>query len=232
MVFSGRPSRAEDDTPSQMSYYPMLHINDFWMLKENLVELNSTTGAVPVHFSFAPVSLWKFHLMLEFQSQQKTVSGVSMGEMESFKRMMLDTNPYLLGLTFAVTILHSLFDFLAFKNGADMQARTSLIRLDIQFWRGRKTVEGLSLKTQVWNVIAHTVSLLYLLEYETQKVILASVGIGLAIEIWKLLKGASVSIDKSGRFPILRFKEHASYTQKTKEFDDVSSHLNFTAKQV
>ncbi len=30
---------------------------------------------------------------------------------------LLDTNPYLLGLTVAVSILHSVFDFLAFKNG-------------------------------------------------------------------------------------------------------------------
>jgi hypothetical protein len=31
--------------------------------------------------------------------------------------MLVETNPWLLVLTFAVSILHSVFDFLAFKNG-------------------------------------------------------------------------------------------------------------------
>ena len=31
--------------------------------------------------------------------------------------MLIDTNPILLVTTFAVSLLHSLFDFLAFKNG-------------------------------------------------------------------------------------------------------------------
>ena len=30
---------------------------------------------------------------------------------------MLETNPYLLALTFVVSIVHSVFEFLAFKNG-------------------------------------------------------------------------------------------------------------------
>jgi len=29
----------------------------------------------------------------------------------------MDTNPYLLGLTMVVTFLHTIFEFLAFKNG-------------------------------------------------------------------------------------------------------------------
>jgi hypothetical protein len=36
--------------------------------------------------------------------------------------MLVETNPWLLVLTFAVSILHSVFDFLAFKNGT--HART------------------------------------------------------------------------------------------------------------
>jgi hypothetical protein len=33
------------------------------------------------------------------------------------QRVFLEGNPYLLGLTMVVSLLHSLFDFLAFKNG-------------------------------------------------------------------------------------------------------------------
>jgi len=38
-------------------------------------------------------------------------------EQDSLKEAMLDTNPYLLGMTFIVSVVHSIFEFLAFKNG-------------------------------------------------------------------------------------------------------------------
>lgn len=38
-------------------------------------------------------------------------------EQDTLKEALLDTNPYLLGMTIAVSILHSIFEFLAFKNG-------------------------------------------------------------------------------------------------------------------
>lgn len=38
-------------------------------------------------------------------------------EQDALKQTLLDTNPYLLALTIAVSIVHSVFEFLAFKNG-------------------------------------------------------------------------------------------------------------------
>lgn len=38
-------------------------------------------------------------------------------EQDTLKEAILDTNPYLLALTFVISILHSIFEFLAFKNG-------------------------------------------------------------------------------------------------------------------
>jgi hypothetical protein len=35
----------------------------------------------------------------------------------SLQRTLVETNPYLLGLTIIVSIVHSVFEFLAFKNG-------------------------------------------------------------------------------------------------------------------
>lgn len=39
-------------------------------------------------------------------------------DQDSLKEAMLDTNPYLLGMTFVVSVVHSIFEFLAFKNGS------------------------------------------------------------------------------------------------------------------
>lgn len=44
--------------------------------------------------------------------------GVSTSETDKMKSMFKDTNPILLIVTFLVSLLHSTFDFLAFKNGS------------------------------------------------------------------------------------------------------------------
>ena len=38
-------------------------------------------------------------------------------DQDTIKTTLLETNPYLLALTVAVSLLHSIFEFLAFKNG-------------------------------------------------------------------------------------------------------------------
>ena len=60
------------------------------------------------------------------------------GESDELKRVLLEGNPYFLAITLFVSILHSVFDMLAFKN-------------DIGFWRGKKNVEGLSVRTVAIN---------------------------------------------------------------------------------
>jgi uncharacterized membrane-anchored protein len=50
-------------------------------------------------------------------SLQQSAMGVAEGETDEFKRVLLDTNPWLLGVTVCVSLLHTVFDFLAFKNG-------------------------------------------------------------------------------------------------------------------
>jgi hypothetical protein len=46
--------------------------------------------------------------------------GIASDGMEEFKEMVLDSNPYLFGLTMLVSALHSLFEFLAVKNGTSL----------------------------------------------------------------------------------------------------------------
>ncbi len=62
------------------------------------------------------------------------------GESDEFKRVLLEGNPYFLALTFSVSLLHSVFDFFAFKN-------------DIGFWKNKKSVEGLSVRSIGLNAI-------------------------------------------------------------------------------
>ena len=54
-------------------------------------------------------------------------------------RRLTETSPVLLGITAFVSVLHMLFDFLAFKN-------------DISFWKNNKSMRGLSLGTMLMNL--------------------------------------------------------------------------------
>lgn len=85
------------------------------------------------------------------------------GEADEVKRIFLEGNPYLLGLTMFVSLLHTVFDFLAFKN-------------DIGFWRENKSMEGLSARSIVVNAFCQLVIFLYLLDNETSMVVLFSAG--------------------------------------------------------
>ena len=61
-------------------------------------------------------------------------------------------------------------------------------------------------------LILQAVIFLYLLDNETSMVILASSGIGLLIEFWKVTRAMDVTLDRSGSIPRLRFKDKSSYT--------------------
>jgi len=49
---------------------------------------------------------------------------------------------------------------------------------DVQFWRSRKTLEGLSVRSVFFNVFQSFIVLLYILDNETNYVIIISVFVG------------------------------------------------------
>lgn len=113
-------------------------------------------------------------------------------EQDSVKEAFLETSPYLLAITVVVSITHSIFEFLAFKNGK-YSAMTmlrlfikSFITSDIQFWKNRTSLEGLSVRSVFFNVFQSVIVLLYVIDNDTNTIIKISVGIGLIIEMWKV----------------------------------------------
>ncbi|GFP93378.1 cleft lip and palate transmembrane protein 1 homolog [Phtheirospermum japonicum] len=199
--------------PSTGNYYPTVFFNEFWLLRDKLVLLNETVNELPLNLEVGPISITKWQLFLQIdQSFQIHRSYGSMleGEADELKRVFLEGNPYLLAITMVVSLFHSLFDFLAFKN-------------DIQFWNKNKSMEGLSAKSVVVNFFCQLVVFLYLLDNETSWMILASSGIGCCIEFWKIGKAMHIEVDRSGKIPRLRFRDRESYaSNKTKEYDDLA----------
>jgi hypothetical protein len=145
--------------------------------------------------------MWKWQLQQQMElswKQQESWGASSDRDTDEIKRMLTETDPWLLGLTMVVSVLHSVFDFLAFKN-------------DIAFWKSNKSVEGISVRTIFINLGTQTVIFLYLFDNETSWMILASSFVGLLIEAWKINRAADVTVEWVGRLPRIRIQDKSRY---------------------
>lgn len=118
---------ARDASGQNGWYYPIVFLNTFWQLRSHMVELNSTVETIPLRFTLQNLQNWKFAMMASLDENAKqtakqaafggsTPGGGDGSEFEMIKEVLLDTNIWLLGTTGVVTILHMIFETLAFKN--------------------------------------------------------------------------------------------------------------------
>lgn len=206
-----------DFQPNSGRYYPIVYLNDYWNLLRDYQPINETVKTVHLSLTYQPISMMKFQLYAA-QRMRKSWSGMlgadtieNEDEQDYIKQALLETSPILLGLTIVVSIAHSVFEFLAFKN-------------DIQFWRDRKSLEGLSVRSVFFNLFQSLVVLLYVLDNDTNTLIKISIGIGLIIDLWKIPKVVDIKLDKTnkilGIIPRIKLDDKGSYVESsTKEYD-------------
>lgn len=130
-----------DDTHT---YNPSLWLNDFWLMRSHLLQMNDTvTYPVQLHLTLYSLPSWKLLLFTSMEHSfevQRSWGAMNDGEPDELKRVLTEGNPYFLALTMCVSMLHSVFDALAFKN-------------DIGFWKGKQDVAGLSVRTIGFNAV-------------------------------------------------------------------------------
>uniref|UniRef100_A0A915DJ93 Cleft lip and palate associated transmembrane protein n=1 Tax=Ditylenchus dipsaci TaxID=166011 RepID=A0A915DJ93_9BILA len=175
---------------NRSQYYPILFFNNYWNLGSEYQIVNETVPSIDLTVTYAPMSLFKWQM---YASQQ-----VRNDDQDAIKQALLETNPVLLGVTVVVSILHTVLEFLAFKN-------------DVQFWRERKSLEGLSVRSVL----------------STSWVIKLSVAFGLLIELWKIPKVLNVQVSREekwfGVIPKIKFSDKGSYVKSaTKEYDELA----------
>ena len=99
-----------------------------------LVSKNLSSGHTLFSINIAPVSVGLYRLMLNIEASCKLMKknfGFSESDLDDIKSIFTQTSLTMLALTYVITILHVVFDFLAFKN-------------DYGFWKGREDLAGLS----------------------------------------------------------------------------------------
>jgi len=208
-----------DDTGTNGFYRPIIFPNDFWHLRSQYIEINTTTPTLPLQIVFQPMSYFKFQMFAsmtqgfnEAAKQQGTGAGA---ELDEVKRMLVETNPYFLALTGIVGVLHTVFEMLAFKN-------------DVSHWRQKNELVGVSVRTIVANVVIQLIILLYLVDNneQTSWMILFGQGTGLLIEAWKITKAVDFKLVAAPAGSILPYKVeiHDKHVlsedeKKTQEYD-------------
>ena len=148
-------------TKSRKKYLPILFVDELTMRLKDLRLVNATDTASEVEILYKPISFGKLRLFLQFSGALNSMHGMGFTDKDTdeVKGIFADTNLVLLLVTFGVSAIHLLFDFLAFKN-------------DVSFWRSKKTVEGLSRKTILWRAFSQTVIFFYLMDEETSLLVL------------------------------------------------------------
>nr|CAD7425293.1 unnamed protein product [Timema monikensis] len=142
--------------PGGDKYKPVVYFNEFWNMLKDYRPINKTTENLSLTLTFQPLSLFKWQIYSAQAMRNKwtanmlgdTFADDEDEDQDSLKEALLETSPYLLGLTIAISVLHSIFELLAFKN-------------DIQFWNNRKSLEGLSVRSVFFNVFQSLIVLLY-----------------------------------------------------------------------
>ena len=202
---------SRDATGQNGWYYPVLFVNTFWQLKAHMQEMNSTVTRLPIHIDLNNQANWLYNI-----GGPLPPGGGDGSEFEMIKEVLLDTNTYLLITTIVVSILHMIFEMLAFKS-------------DISHWKNKKDNVGISVRSILGNVFMQTVIFLYLLDNNenTSWMIMMSQGMGILLEFWKITKTVDVRLRPSSNIFGVRIafedKHKLSETEeKTKEYDAVA----------
>ena len=82
----------------------------------------------------------------------------------------------------------------------------SCFHTDIQFWRSRKSLEGLSVRSVFFNVFQSVIVLLYVWDNEANTIVIISCFVGLVIEIWKIHKVVDVTVSLIYQVKVLVYK--------------------------
>ncbi|KAJ3559212.1 hypothetical protein NM688_g478 [Phlebia brevispora] len=208
-----------DATGTTGFYRPIIFPNDFWHLRSQYTEINTTTPTLPLQITFQPMTYWKFQLFATMTASfAEAAKQQGSAELDEVKRMLVETNPWFLGLTGLVSVLHVVFEFLAFSS-------------DVSHWRKKQELVGVSVRTIVTNVVVQLIILLYLIDNneQTSWMILMGSGFGVLIEAWKITKAVDITLVPAPAGSLLPYKldikdKHvlSEDEKKTQEYDKLA----------
>ncbi|KAI0470817.1 cleft lip and palate transmembrane 1 [Xylariaceae sp. FL0804] len=227
---------SRDGSGQNSWYYPILYVNQFWQMKSHMTLLNDTVETLPIRLDLNNMKNWQFNILAAMdlnskeQARQAAFGGSLPGggdgsEIEMIKEILLDTNPWLLGITAIVSVAHILLEMLAFGS-------------DIAHYRKKKDNVGISVRSILANVFMQTVIFLYLVDnsQNTSWMILGSQGVGILIEFWKITTVVNVRVRPAAPGSLIPYRiafedkyDLSETEEKTKEYDAVAFRYMYIA---
>jgi len=192
--------------------FPTIYFNEFWLLSNSYPMINSTVSQLNLTMNISPLGPFSWMMILQMENSfkiQQQILGTSDSESESesnvLKRVLTESNPWLLVLTFVVSILHMVFDTLSFKN-------------DIQHWRQKDSMKATSVRTIMLSAVCQLIIFLYLYDNDASFLVLISVFSNILVELYKMKKAFNVSYE-NGR---LNVAQKESYAGGTAHYDKLA----------
>ena len=165
----------------KMAYAPLVMPDDVTTPRREYVELSADASRDDpvIALKIQPMHVGLFRLTHQMQSSLRMMSesfGMTENDLDDVKELFTGHDWRWMAATFAVSLLHSWFAFLAFKH-------------DVGFWKKKSNLEGLSVRTQWSSFVCQGIIFANLLDTgQASTIILAEMGIGVAIEGWKVSK--------------------------------------------
>ncbi|CAH0473505.1 unnamed protein product [Peronospora belbahrii] len=172
-------------TDQRWRYLPALYVDDLSLTQDELIPLNATLddgsggeAVLPLLLSWCPLSFARWQMQLTFATvllSQEQI-GVPSSDLDALRSMVADTHPILLAVTMSVSLLHLLFDWLAFRH-------------DVSYWRAKgENVVGISLRAMAAELASQCVVLLYLVDQDSTLLVTGPQVISVILLVWKVTK--------------------------------------------
>lgn len=187
-------------TIGSATYCPPVHADEIGLTSDKYVDLNDTMKSLPLKITYSSMSMQRWLLMNHMEHslrQQQESLGFTAKDLDDVRRLISDTSLYLLGVTVLASLLHLIFEFLAFQS-------------DINFWKENKSLAGLSTRALMSDLLSQIVILLYLVDSQTSLLVTIPSFFGILIQVWKVQKATGATwlwLNDAGSFyPHVEFK--------------------------
>ncbi|KAI6197184.1 Ribonuclease [Aphelenchoides besseyi] len=171
-------------------YLPIFAVDDMKVRLKDLVEIKKDSEVLNLTISYQPISFGKLRFQINMRNSFAQFAQFGFGEKD------VDD----------IKGTFSEINFYFFGN-------------DVSFWRGRKTMVGISTRTLIWRCFSETVVFFYLMDERSSYLILIPSGIGALVEYWKLTRALKIQINMDGWYPRLTFGELSAKEKQTGDFD-------------
>ena len=190
--------------PFHRQYYrPIFYVDDLALRHSSQIELGpSGEGRPPVslHIKFSTIHPIRDVIIRQVNTAMHFAESIlHPTELDEIRYFISDERIYRFLLTQLITFIHIWLDYLAFKD-------------EIGFYIGRTDMTGLSISSVTSRFICELIIFLYLLDGGgTSWVILFSIGSGVIIEAWKVIK--VLKPERSNQFPFMKIRDPSRLSQ-------------------